>query len=353
MANDELIKELLGVKCKATGIGSLPCRDVSSAVELVLCNCPDLPYWPQLARVDPRENMFLQFSERLPCLKPDLEKKSVRWDASVNREQELVRFYENLLAKNYGYFRISPDFARGLYALLDKAGTLKNKFIKGQVIGPVTFLSSITGADGKFLIYDEEITEASVKGLGAKAVWQAEEIKKAGKLPIIFFDEPYLSSLGSAHFPVSREKAIELLNGLIDFVKEQENALIGIHCCGNTDWSLVLDVKIDILSFDAFGYSGNFVLYPDNIKKFLGRGGMIAWGIVPTTEYKKGISVGSLSEKLDKALKSLAGKGVDRNTVLKNSLFTPSCGMGTLDEKDSTKILELCRGIADLFSSAR
>ncbi|MCK7469495.1 MAG: hypothetical protein MZU95_00855 [Desulfomicrobium escambiense] len=61
-----------------------------------------------------------------------------------------------------------------------------------------------------------------------------------------------------------------------------EGGLAGVHVCANTDWTLVLDSAADILSFDAYAYFDQFVIYREAIRRFLDRGGLIAWGLVPT-----------------------------------------------------------------------
>ena len=33
-----------------------------------------------------------------------------------------------------------------------------------------------------------------------------------------------------------------------------EGALAGVHCCGNTEWSILMDAGVDIMNFDAFDY---------------------------------------------------------------------------------------------------
>lgn len=50
----------------ATGIGSVPHKDVKSICNFILDKFPDIPFWPQLFKVAPTENMFMQFSENLP-----------------------------------------------------------------------------------------------------------------------------------------------------------------------------------------------------------------------------------------------------------------------------------------------
>ena len=63
-----------------------------------------------------------------------------------------------------------------------------------------------------------------------------------------------------------------------------EDALAGVHCCANTDWSVLLATQVDILNLDAYGYLENLALYPDELRQFIDRGGYVAWGIVPNNE---------------------------------------------------------------------
>ena len=44
----------------ATGIGSMPFEDVDGAVELSLSRFSQAPFWPQLPRRSPKENMVVQ-----------------------------------------------------------------------------------------------------------------------------------------------------------------------------------------------------------------------------------------------------------------------------------------------------
>ncbi len=344
---DTMVDRLLNVDCKVTGIGSVPHKDVDYICELILSKFPDIPYCPQFSKIDARENMFLQCSENLPCLKADLEKEHIYYDNSVNKEEKLLEFYDHLTRNSYEYFKITSDYAKGFYTLLEKSKNKQNQFIKGQVIGPITFLSSILGENGRALIHDDVMSDVIVKGLAMKGIWQAKEIKKTGKIPVIFYDEPYLASFGSAYLPIEGKKVIAILNDLIDFINEREDILIGLHCCGNTDWEMLLETRINIISFDSYGFSEYFVLYPNAIKKFLARNGVIVWGAVPTAEYRDGISLDELCQKLNKALNILERKGIDKELLLKNSLFSPSCGMGLLNEKTSEKIMNLTAALAE------
>jgi len=338
--------ELLSSEIKVTGIGSVPDIDEECICEFILDTCPDIPFCPQLFKADVRESMFLQFSENLPCLLPDFKKNYIYYDKSVDKDKKLAEFFDYIAYNCYDYFKISPDYFRCFYAMLEKNKDMPNRFIKSQVVGPITFLASVLGENGQALIHDSVLSDAIICGLGMKGLWQAKEIEKIGKIPVIIYDEPYLSSLGSAYSPLNKDRARSIINNLIDFIKERDDILIGIHCCGNTDWEMILQTNIDILSFDSYGFSKYFVLYPEKIQSFLERGGLVFYGAVPTSEYNERITLDIVSEKFNEVLDTLEGKGIKRNSIIKNAVFTPSCGMGLLKKEVSNHILELTRDLA-------
>ena len=329
------------LKGLATGIGSLPLTDAQVAVDLVMRYVPELPFWPQLPKSNLCEGMLAQFSENLPGLK--FEGGDLHF-IPQDKEKELELFYDRFISQDLEYFKISSDFARGLhvfYQRLNGADLSAVEFIKCQVTGPFTFCSGIKDAEGKIILHDKVLMQAMVKGLGMKALWQLEYFKKFGKKMIMFFDEPYLTGVGSAYTPIDRQDVMDVYSELADFLKSQ-GSLIGIHCCGNTDWSMFTDtVGIDIINFDAFNFQERFVLYADNLKRFLKRGGVICWGIVPTQEFSVDQSPEWLAQKIKFGLDILVKKGIDRQLLLERLLISPACGLGTLDVQKAEGIFNL------------
>ncbi|UCF57639.1 MAG: hypothetical protein JSW15_04005, partial [Deltaproteobacteria bacterium] len=170
---------------------------------------------------------------------------------------------------------------------------------------------------------------------------------KSGKKPIIFLDEPYLSGFGSAFSPIQRHEVISLIKEVIDYLRERSDALIGIHCCGNTDWSMIIETGPDIVNFDAFEYMDYFLLYPEEITRFLQGGGIIAWGIVPTTSAFTGDeSVEGLYSRLEQGLSRFYEWGLDPERVIGNSMLTPACGMGTMEQTSADRVLDLLSALS-------
>lgn len=325
----------------ATGIGSLPHQDALDALELVFRYLPNIPFWPQLPKRNPREGMLTQFSENLACLR--LKDNALIFD-SKDKEQELEKFYEKIIDKDLEYFKISPDFALGLYAFADalSESDLSNiKFIKCHITGPFTFAASIKDENSVALLHDPVYLQAITSGLAMKALWQAKFFEKFNKKIIVFIDEPYLACFGSAYTPVNRDTVLKVLSELTSSLAK-EGILCGIHCCGNTDWSIFTEIKtLGIINFDAFGFLDKFVLYASNLKDFLERSGIICWGIAPTHDFSEGQTVEGLVEKLMSGVDTLVKKGLDRSLVLKQLLISPSCGLGSLTPSKAEAILKL------------
>ena len=340
----------------ATGVGSVPFLDVDTTCQHILKFFPDIPFWPQFVKRSHFEDMTIQASQRFPCIEMDLKKNSLFIRTTDKQDNELISFYEHFMAEDTDYFAISHEYAAGLYKLLElieKKPQSYGPFIKGQIVGPITFAGSLIDAKGKSVLYNTEIMDTIVKGLAIKALWIVHKMSLADKMAILFIDEPYLSGFGSAFTPIQRAEVIRLLREVIEYLRSRSNVLVGIHCCGNTDWSMIIETGVDIVNFDAFDYMDYFLLYRREIIKFLENGGTVAWGVVPTTSFTGEETLDGLKMQLEKGLNTLYEWGIDKNTVAERSIITPACGVGAIDPDKAERILELLSGLSSIMSEIK
>ena len=322
--------------CLPTAIGSMPHTNPEEACSLILKYIKDIPCWPQLSRRSFLENMYAQYSEGFPGLVIDEEKERVWIDNSQSLDKPLEQLYTRYLEDRFDDYVISAKHAAGFYELLSRR--IRPRAIKGQITGPVTLGLGFQDKDQRAIIYDDVLSDALARHLRLKASWQEMKLRSISPHTIIFLDEPYMVSFGSAYFNVAKEKVINLINEVFGGI----TGLKGIHCCGNTDWSVILATKLNILSFDTYNYAESLTLYPDEIKSFLRDGGIIAWGIVPNKE--KDIlkeSVSSLQDRLGEAVAPFTRNGQSYRQILKQSLITPSCGLDGLSPEAAAQVLEL------------
>jgi hypothetical protein len=149
---------------------------------------------------------------------------------------------------------------------------------------------------------------------------------------------------GSAYAAMSREDVIAALEEVFTGL----GCRTGTHCCANTDWSLLLATSVDTLAFDAYGYAENLALYPDELRNFLDRGGMLAWGLIPNTgEEAETITLEKARQVLEQALQLFERKGFDRQELLAKAFFTPACGTGTLTVPVAERVMRLTRELSD------
>lgn len=329
----------------ATGIGSLPFKDPDPALDLIFTYCFEIPFWPQLPQRGACESMVAQFSENLPCLR--FTEEGVIFDPR-NQDSEMEKFYERIIGQDVGHFRISEGFAPGLWRFaerLEKSDLDEVEFIKFHVTGPFTFAASINNEKNLPLLHDEIFMQAIVKGLIMKALWQANFFRKFGKKMIVFLDEPYLSCFGSAFTPITKEMVLGVLDEFAAALSA-EDLLMGIHCCGNTDWSLFTGTKgLDIINFDAFSFLDRVVLYGDDLKAFLERGGVLCWGIVPT-QIPGGLTRDNLLKTIDGGIRTLISKGIDEQMLRDRLLVSPACGLGNQTPEEAEKVFGLLREVS-------
>jgi methionine synthase II (cobalamin-independent) len=325
--------------------GSVPWTDPAHACRLVRQYFPAVSGWPQLPRRTFSENMYAQFSERFPGIV--LEADRIWVDRRIDLDPELEALYMAYLEDDLAYGELSADYALGLPTFLAGAATVGGRpvAIKGQVTGPVSWGLTVVDQDRRPTLYDEILADAIAKHLRLKARWQERTLRAIcppGVETIISVDEPFMSSFGSAFVALGREQVLTLIDEVLTGI----DGFKMVHCCGNTDWGLLTETAMDMLSFDAHEYAPNLALYPEEVRAFLARGGMLAWGITPNTSAAGNETVSSLVERLEAGIELLVQKGIHRDDLLQASLISPACGLGTLPAELGERIFELTAGVA-------
>ncbi|MCL2186937.1 MAG: hypothetical protein FWB86_13970 [Treponema sp.] len=349
---------MIKTKFLSTAIGSMPFEDPSYAVSVSLKSM-DAPIWSQLPKLGLLEQMEVQYSENIPCAVVDTEKNRMFFQTDVDYSEKFAEFYENYMTAceidgstetgiskethDFSSMAISEKYSKGIYALLK---TLKEKggklpWLKVQSTGPVTFALSITDENKRAIYYNEEFRDVIVKSIVMKSRWQIQQFKPYAENIICFIDEPILSAFGSSTYvSVKRDDVVSILHEVIEAI-HAEGAVAGIHCCGNTEWSILIDAGVDIVNFDAFEYGETIAMYAGHVKQHLEKGGTLAWGVVPTSEKIRVQTVETLENQLEKVMDNLASKGVDKTLITERAIITPSCGTGSLAAEDAEKVFSL------------
>lgn len=347
-------------RCLPILIGSLPLMDHRQATGLVLSCTPEIPVWPQLPKHQ-KEGMIRQFISGFPGL---IDGDSRFWvdTASNDFALQMAAFYEHYLKAmepsvlpDDSCFGLSPDTARGFFALREKllSSAMHPVALKGQVTGPITTGIGLKDQSGRSLLYDDTLRDILVKLLSLKARWQVEQLSRLGadNQPIIFIDEPGIVSFGSSAFSgVTRELVSTCVSEIIAAI-QGAGGTAGIHICANGDWGPALLSDAEIISFDAYSYFDNLVLFRQQLSTFLKRGGLLAWGIIPTgdPEIIAREQVDTLYPKWRGQLQVLCSLGLSQEQLLEQTLIAPACGTGSLSPALAGKVLSMTRELADLI----
>jgi hypothetical protein len=300
---------------RTTAMAILPHRDVDRALDLALSL--DIPFWPQLPHVGYYEDMYVQASEHFPGVVLDPDQNTLHFDTP--------RFYEGLeiLLNRFDdqeYFDISPRFSVVYHRFLgmDLSGY---EAIRGQLEGPISFGLKVLDENGRPLIFNEEVRPVLIDFMARRVNAQLRRLKEKNPRAFMFIDEPGLQFIFSSVSGYTDIMAREDFRNFFDQIDRPR----GVHLCGNPDWDFLLKQDMEILSFDAYRNGPIFTKYQSSIQKFLDRGGVLAWGLVPTqTELFTRESVPTLIAMLEAFWENLYQLGFDREQLLAQSLLSPA-----------------------------
>jgi len=210
----------------ATGIGSMPFKEAAPAIAVIRQHLPFVPHWPQLPRRGDQEGLIFQ---AFRCLVDTgllkVHEDEARFDTTAHDWPErLTAFYTICLAAEQGtaeameHFAFGSDGAAGFHTFIDdlKADPAAVRFIKGQVVGPLTMGFQLKDGEGNLAFYDEQLRDLVIRTLALHAGWQCLRLAEAGLPVILFIDDPTVAAYGThAHISLTKEMILESLDQII------------------------------------------------------------------------------------------------------------------------------------------
>lgn len=349
--------DLSKLKLNCLAIGSLPHDNLNKAMSLVEECFYNIPFWPQLTKINKNEDMIIQFLENMPSFFIGKDYLDTEYDEFFEDLEKFFMDYEEILSDisspALDKYAVSREFSSSFPEFIKLIKKYKPDFAKGQIVGPFTLATTLVDKDGKCAFYDETLREIIVKTLTLKALWQIKKIKCANPdtTPIIFIDEPSISQLGTSAFvTISQDEVLDMFREVSEAI-QNAGALSAIHCCGKCDWAVPIQSGVNIINLDAYSFAQNLSLFKDDVKHFLMRGGKIAWGVVPTLDKDalEHVDIEILQKKFADAVKFLTDKGIDEKLIIDNSLISPSCGAGSLSVELAEKAMNLTRDLSEIL----
>lgn len=328
-------------------LGPVPYLNAEQAWKQILTYFPEIPAWPQLSHRSYLEEKYSQFSERFPGIVQEGRRLYVHRERKL--EEAMDRLYLAYLRGDLEHGAIRADHAQGLSYLINERVPFMQppEALKGQITGPISYGLAIADQNRRPIIYDDLLAEALAHHLYLKAAWQEAQLKRFAEQTIIFVDEPYLSSFDSAVAAISRSDLLDLLDGVLSGI----SGLKGIHCSGRADWSLLLETSLDILSVNVFAFAQDLASHAQALHGFLERGGIIAWGIVPSGPRAATETVESLVAHLHKTIDLLVDHGIPREQLLSGGLITCSQHVADLSIELAERVFYLCAGVSSAMQT--
>jgi hypothetical protein len=325
----------------------MPHTDAEAALEVALSL--DIPFWPQLPRLNYYEDMYVQASEHFPGMVLDMEKQTLAFSMDkfiLELEDTLAHFEEP------AYFDISTRYSDVYHRFLnlDFSG---RPAIRGQLEGPISFGLNVLDQDKRPIIFDDTVRPFMYDFMARRINVQLKRLKALNPNAFMFIDEPGLQFLFSA---LSGYDSAAARGDMEEFLEAVERPR-GVHLCGNPDWDFLLNLDMDILSMDVYLNAEIFATYAGSIKRFLDRGGVIAWGIVPTNfEPFEAETIDTLTDQLEKVWGILEQNGIEKEYLLSQSLISPAtCCLVNPDGEKTVEaafkvVQELSGGLRDKYN---
>lgn len=322
-----------------TAIGSLPLTQQELALQMALQL--DVPFLPQLPADHPSELMIPSALEGLPGLAFDPEGVCTVHLAEWALKQEAfgISIEAALQSDQLAAFEPSPQACRSWKPFLWEVEHRKLPFAKVQLSGPCTTRWVARTSDGSPASENELLDRQIFRLLLAKSMALVKALRRVGCTPILYLDEPGLYALDRTQ--ARHLVALQELRMLV-VALQREGALVGLHCCGNTDWAALLELGLDLLSIDVRLSLDAVLDERAGFLRFLSSGATLSLGIIPTN-LDSNFEVSELVDSVEAGLRSVLPARWNLQEVLGRMLLTPACGLALHTVPDAERIFDRLR----------
>lgn len=323
-----------------TGIGSLPHAQLDAALEFSFRH--SLPFLPQLPARSPSEYMIPQALAGFPGITWDADGKPIVAIEELRRQLPGFAAMLKSAITSLSPWSLAPFVPRADQMLawtpfLWELSERKLAQAKFQMVGPFTTLWALPNE------IRAEVTDAVYSLLFVRAIAMVRELKARGIQPVFFLDEP-----GLVAWDARRPEHLGALAQikLLCLALRKEGATVGLHCCSQPRWDLLLPLPVDILSLDA-----SLVAAFTPLTGFFAEGRTLGLGLVPTTGGRE-LTPEAWAHATEHAHLRLAE--LKRAGLLKPSqlIFSASCGLAFEKVDHAEALLGLLQELSEHAVSA-
>jgi len=313
-------------------VGSLPQGEAAEALRFQARFFPEIPAWPQLPKRSRRESMVRQGLSGIPGMVWGEEGNPIWTLREADTEEALELLVSENRSGKLGRAAFLEGEADGFEAFRQAMGGTLGAgamALKGQCAGPITLGLALRDESGKPALASKARMEILVEYLLLQARWQCARLLELGKPVVFFLDEPAMNDrLDPQTYALQAsdwERWYESILGRL----QEEGFLTGIHACGAGSWNWAFKTPMEIFHWDAFRDGAAMADQADAGAAFLAKGGILAWGLVPTQPFR-----GSFPEPAElltrwiEGARLLARRGPSPEEIAGRSFFSTSCGLG-------------------------
>jgi len=325
-----------------TAMAVMPHTDVNRALETALSL--DVPFWPQLPNYSYYEDMYVQAAEHFPGILLDMGNRTLKFSMD-----KFILEFEGVMARfdDPTYFDVSEKYSVVYHRFLSEELS-DRPAIRGQLEGPISFGFNVLDQDERPILFDDTVRPFMYEFMAKRINVQLDRLKRRNPNAFMFIDEPGLQFLFSAMSGYGDHQARRDLESFLSMIDRPR----GIHLCGNPDWDFLLNLDMDVLSMDIYTNAEIFSNYAGSVNRFLGKGGIIVWGIAPTsTENHQKEDMASLIRKVEGVWNILHKKGVDIDQLVEQGMLSPAtcCLINRDGEKTVEQAFRVIRDLSHIL----